>query len=249
MTSVLVVSLVLFVPAVARAIINPRFTPLHLVQEADLIFAGRLQATADAMTWTLTPVTQVKGKSSAVKVNLAECNKDHLEQAQQAFKENREPVMLFADSRDPNKQGRLHVLGQWWSLVRGGNDSWKVLGPAQEMTGTFLGGTDMLLRMTQYIVGDADADVPIALGVKWASFAKAGNVPGEIGGMTAIEQGNRGKPHLFVASSAGDKLFRPKGEELQDVTAAVGLGTRSRRFTWMAGRLPGGPREEHTLGE
>jgi len=87
--------------------------------------------------------------------------------------------------------------------------------------------------MVRYLVDDADADVPVSLGVKWASYVKVGSVPGEIAGMAAVELGKAGKVHLFVASAAGDKLFRPKGEEFEEVTAAAGLDTRSRRFAWL----------------
>ena len=78
----------------------------------------------------------------------------------------------------------------------------------------------MLLRMAQYIIRDPDADVPVTVGVKWGSHVKVGNVPGEIAGMAAVEVGKLGKVHLFVASAAGDKLFRPKGEDFEDATAA-----------------------------
>ncbi|MGA2033843.1 MAG: VCBS repeat-containing protein [Thermoguttaceae bacterium] len=127
----------------------------------------------------------------------------------------------------------MHVMGQWLNLTRGGNDTWKVTGPAPDMSGTFTGGTDMLLHMVQYIVRDADSDVPVTVGVKWGSHVKVGNVPGEIAGIAAVEVGKLGKAHLFVASAAGDKFFRPKGEDFEDATAASGLDTKSRRFTWL----------------
>jgi hypothetical protein len=233
-TTCFAVLLVLLVCGVGHAIINPRFTPIHLIREADLVFAGPLQATADAMLWKLPAATIVKGQpAAAVTVSLASCNKDQLEQLQQTLKDNREPVLLFADSKDTDKRGRMHVAGQWLNLARGDNDQWKVIGPAPEMVGTFAGGSDMLLRMAQYIVRDVDADVPVALGVQWETHVKLGNVPGEIAGMAAVELGAPGKVHLFVASTAGDKHFRPKGEGFEDATAASGLDTKSRCFAWV----------------
>jgi hypothetical protein len=233
-TACLALLLVLLSCGVGQAIINPRFTPVHLTQEADLIFAGPLEATADAMLWKLSAATIVKGKpAAAVRVSLAGCHKDHLEQIQQTLKENRDAVLMFVDSKDPERRGRMHVLGQWLNLKAGENDTWKVIGPAPDMTGTFAGGSDMLLRMVEYIVRDSDADVPVSVGVKWASHVKLGNVPGEIAGMAAVELGQPGKLHLFVASAAGDKLFRPKDEAFEDVTAASGLDSKSRCFTWL----------------
>lgn len=233
-TTCLALPLVLLASGVGHALINPRFTPIHLTQEADLIFAGPLQATADAMLWKLSATTIVKGKPAATgSVSLAGCHKDHLEHIRQTLKNNRDPVLIFVDSKDPEKRARMHVLGEWLNLKASEKETWEVTGLAPDMTGTFAGGTDMLLRMVQYVVRDVDADVPVRLGVQWSSYVKVGNVPGETAGIAAVEVGKIGKVCLFAASAAGDKLFRPNGEAFEDVTAAAGLDSKSRRFAWI----------------
>ena len=116
----------------ADAMINPRFTPIHLMQEADLIFAGPLELTNEAMVWKLSVATTVKGKLSVattvkgkpaatVTVSLASCNKDHLEQIQRTLKDNRDNVLVFVDSKAPEKRGRMHVMGQWLNVTLDGN--------------------------------------------------------------------------------------------------------------------------------
>jgi len=227
--------LVLALAGVSRAIIKPHFTPIHLTQEADLIIAGPLQATADPLAWKLSATTAIKGKSAAtLVVSLIGCDQDHLEQVQQTLKDNRQPAILFCDTNHPNKRARLHVMGQWLALTAGEKDTWKVVGPAPDMVGTFAGGTDMLIRMVQYIVRDSDPEVPVSVGVRWAAHVKVGNLPGEIAGMTAVDSGKGANPLLFVGSSAGDRLFQFKSEDsVADVTAASGLGSKSRHFTWI----------------
>jgi hypothetical protein len=52
--------------------------------------------------------------------------------------------------------------------------------------------------------------------------------------MSSIELKLGGKPHLYVASTNGDKLFQPKDDEdaMTDVTASTKLDTRSGQFAW-----------------
>jgi len=221
--------------SVARAIINPRFTPVQLVSEADQIFAGPLEASTKPLEWKMAAATRIKGKSPPTSVlNLATCEKDHLDEIRQALKDNRGPAVLFFGSQDGQKRAFLHVAGQWVKLQPAETGRWDVLAPAPDMVGTFAGGSDMLIRMAQYLVRDTDAEVPVTVGVRWSGQAKLGNVPGTIAGMTAVEFGKAGQTCLFVGSSDGDRLFRPKGQDaLEDITAAAGLDSKSRRFTWI----------------
>jgi hypothetical protein len=227
--------LLLLVSGVTWAIINPRFTPVHLVNEADVIVAGPLEATDNPMQWKLSAANQLKGKSPASSlVSLANCEKDHVEQIQQTFKDHRGPALLFFGSKDGEKRAYLHVLGQWLKVQPGKKEGWDVLGPSPDMVGTYAGGTDMLVRMSQYILRDSDADVPVTVGVRWAGQAKVGKAPATIAGMAAVDFGKVGKVHLFVGSPDGDQLYQPKGEDgFEDVTAAAGIETKSRRFAWV----------------
>ena len=232
--TVAILALLLLSGSVARAIINPRFTPVQLVSEADQIFAGPLEASSKPLEWKMSAANQIKGKSPPASVlNLANCDKDHLEQIRQTLKDNRGPAVLFFGSKDGQKRAYLHVMGQWMKVQPAEAGRWDVLGPAPDMIGTFAGGSDMLIRMAQYLVRDTDAEVPVTVGVRWSGQARLGNVPGTIAGMTAVDFGKVGRTHLFVGSSDGDRLFRPKGQDVEDATAAAGLDTRSQRFTWV----------------
>ena len=58
-----------------------------------------------------------------------------------------------------------------------------------ENSALFAGGTDMLIRMSQYLVRDVDADVPVSAGVVWQDRQKAvkvGKVGGEAGGLATV---------------------------------------------------------------
>jgi len=222
--------------AIGLGIINPRFTPRHLVEQADLVLAGPAEATANPLEWRLAAATLIKGKAATRHVlSLAECSKDHVGDIQQALKANaKDPAILFASTLNEAKRAYLHVAGLWLDLKATGDARWSVTGYASEMSGTYAGGTDMLIRMARHLAEDPDADVPVTAGVRWMAHAKAGNVPGDIAGLAAIEFPALGKACLFVGSSAGDRLFRAKGDDaIEDITAAAKLDTKSRRFAWL----------------
>jgi hypothetical protein len=228
--------LVLVLGAASWALINPRFTPRHLVEQADIIFTARPEATASPLEWRLASATPLKGKTPAEHIlNLAGCPKDHAQDIAQALKSNgKEPLMLCAGNVNEEKQAFLHVAGTWLNLKAGGEGRWDVLGYAPQMGGVFAGGTDMLIRMSQYLIQHSDADVPVSARVRWTGHAKVGTVAGRVAGLAAVDLGDPGKVHLFVASSEGDRLYRPKADDaFDDATAAAKLDTRSRRFTWV----------------
>ena len=229
-------ALVLLTAGAGWGLINPRFTPRHLVDRADVIFAGAIQSTADPLEWQMAAATILKGKPVAVHVlRLGGASKDHLEDIQAALKgSGREPGLLFFHSTGEEKRAFLHVADEWLDLKAAGEGSWDVHDFSAEMDSVYAGGTDMLIRMSQVLVQDPDADVPTSAAVRWQGEAKVKGIPGEVAGLAAVERGKDRKVHLFVASSAGDRLYRAKGEEaLEDVTAASRLDTRSRAFAWV----------------
>ena len=216
------------------AIINPRFTPVHLVAESDMIVAGSLEATNDPQQWKLSAPVAIKGKPPAsIVLSLSGCEKDHLDQITHTFKGNRGPVVLFAGEKDGRRQARLHIMGEWLN-VQDAKGRWQVLDSAPDMDGTFSGGSDMLIRMARYIVRDAEADVPVTAGVKWTAHVTVGKAPGEVAGLAAVDFTKVGQTHLFAGVAAGDRFFRASKEgTFDDVTAAANLHTRSRRFAWV----------------
>ena len=218
-------------------LINPNFTPRHLVEQADVVFAGPMAATAKPLEWKLAGVRRIKGKAPGTcAIGLAGCDKDHADQVRRAFRANgASPVILFSSSRP--KAAYLHVGGVWLAVKAGAGGRWDVTGLAPRMSATYAGGTDMLIRMSRHLLADARANVPVSAGVRWMEHAKVGTVRGDVTGMAAVDVGKMPNVHLFVASTGGDRLFRPKEQDgettFQDVTKALRLDTASRRFVWM----------------
>ena len=122
------VAVVLALGNVSWGIINPRFTPVHLTEEANLIVVGPVQATEDSLQWKLMVTANIKGKRSADDgLSLTACKKDDLQEIQQTLgKSGQQPVILFADTEDEEKRGYLHVLGAWLNVRADGQDGWQV---------------------------------------------------------------------------------------------------------------------------
>ncbi len=221
------------------AIINPNFTPKDLVAQSDLVLSVRLKPGRTPLEWALLADKVIKGTSPGEQVaSLAACSKDHLEEITQALKASAEegrPAVLFAGAADGEKRAFLHVGGQWLGVRPTADRRWEITGPTPQMSGTFAGGSDSLIRMAEYLAREPDAFVPVSAGIRWLSNVKVGQTEGEASGLDAVEIGEPRRTHLFVASSAGDRLYAPKKDEeaFDDVTARAGLDSRSRAFLWM----------------
>ncbi len=144
-------------------------------------------------------------------------------------------AVLFTSQEDKKAVGYLHVEGAWLSLAGGGEGKWQATGLADKMSGVFAGGTDMLIRMSRYLLADGKATVPVAAGTAWMKDAcKVAKLEGAVGGMAAVERMGDKQPYLFVACDKGDRIFRakPNDEAFEDVTPRGKLDTRSRQFAW-----------------
>ena len=248
----------------ALAIINTRFTPLHLVRQSETILAGTIQPAARPGEWRLADVEAIKGKAEREPVFGLAIGDDgtRVDVQKLLSREGKMPALFFDATEDGEKKAHLHVDGMWLALEARQPGRWDIQGFAQTMDGTYAGGTDMLARMARYIHANPDASVPTSTGTHWSDRSRVAALdgpggataglpsrvppPGTVGqadrgtesdvcGMAAVELKGDKTACLFVASTKGDRLFRPKdGEDaMQDVTAEAKVDTRSRRFAWI----------------
>lgn len=227
------------------AFIDAKFTPVDLVAQSDAILVGKLTKTSGPNTWLMKDVRALKSPApSARLLNLSLCRKDEIPAVSAALpKKGSVPFALFSGTFDAEKKAYLHVDGTWLEARHGDWARWNVVGVNVRMLGTYAGGTDTLTRMTGYVLHDKDATVPVTVGTGWGEERDVARAPGPIRGMSAVTLKRGGRTHLFVASEAGDRLFRSGGERatFADVTDTLGLDTRSRRFAWIDLDLDGRP--------
>lgn len=223
-------------------VINPNFTPVDLVHDADTIVSGTIEKSASADEWKLTGAKVWKGAAAAeVVFHLKNVKADEQEEVKKVFAgADHFECILFAGTFKNEQKAFLCIAGSWLSIEAGEKGRWSVTGFNSHMDATYAGGSDMLVRMTQNLLAHPDSSlsiVPVSAGVSWLEHCKVGHVPGRISGMAAVEfNGDKTNPPcIFVGSSEGDKLFKPvKGqEEFTDVAAAAKLDSKSQQFVWL----------------
>lgn len=123
------------------AIIDPDFTPKHLVEQSGAIVVGTFDVEA-GKELKLTRTGLLKGEAGNELIfSLADCDKDHVADIEQGLKKNaKAPVIFFASTMQDEKRAYLHVSGTWLNVKENGKDKWKVLGYAPNLGGTYAGG-------------------------------------------------------------------------------------------------------------
>ena len=237
--AVLAAAITLIAVGTARALINPKFTPIHLVEQSDLILVLKLGA-PDAKQQVAVEVRKcLKGKAPAGKMTIdlsKSAQKDRAKAIGEAIARlGDEPAMLFV-GKDEEKEDAafLHLAGQWVRLAPVEGGVWDMLSVDVGMEGTWAGGTDMLIRAVDYILADASPDVPVAVGFSWGDRKTIGKIEGRACGAQAVDLAGKGEFSLFIAAEQGDRVFRydPKAKDFKDITAALKLASKSRLSAW-----------------
>jgi len=220
----------------ARALINPRFTPVHLVRDSGRILAATPVRGPGPGEWRLTRATGLKGPAGEEGVlDLSACRKDQANAVRKVFEANGgAAVLLFCEGGKKSTKAYVSVAGTWLAATRQGPRRWAVTSLVAGMSGTYAGGTDMLVRMVRYVLASPNADVPVSVGASWTRHpCRIGHVKGAVTGMAAFQPAGVKGTYLFVASGSGDRLYRSRDDEaFDDVTVESGLEGRSARFVW-----------------
>ena len=231
----------------AIAMINPQFTPVHLVAQSDGILQLRAKpgSAAGQIVFSVERVWKGREDAREIAVNLTTLAPDRANAISGVMKDPAGALALMFVASWPDKPGDaptadetetraayIQMNGMWLVLKQDKAKTWRVEKESTELLGTWNGGSDMLLRAIQYILEDPDADVPSETSVKWGTVHNLGEIGGKITGMTAVDMQGSGVPLLFVASDAGDRIYSLVGDKPTNLTAKVKLTSRSRRFAW-----------------
>lgn len=233
----------LLAAATGFGLINPNFTPRHLVDQSDVVLAGTVSDSGDGKQWALAKTASLKGQvEGGQTLSLGPCDPDQVEQIRGMLKtEGGAGAILFVGAAVPNEEPKayLHVAGTWLAAKAGtAKNAWDVTGFASNMSEVYVGGTDQLLRMCRYLLKSPNADVPSTAGVRWAqSHIPVGKIEGPSSGLAAVELGAEHRVCVFAGAPGGDRLFQPTTANyltsFRDVTADAGLDTKSRAFAWI----------------
>jgi hypothetical protein len=233
--------------ATVSALINPRFTPVHLVRQSALIVSVDLKpgASKDQYTATIRQVLKGRTELKALRLDLSKAintqNADALRRLAAPAKTGLFFVGDFGEDKDSQSggparnRGLLHLSGQWAEFDGGQEGEWTFNQIDPKNQGIWAGGTDMLQRAVDYILQDDDPDVPVADGVAWSTDQRRiATLSGHIRAVRPIDLAGDGKWLLFAACDQGDRLLAcdRKSREFADLTSARRLQSKSRAFAW-----------------
>jgi hypothetical protein len=228
-------------PGLAWGLINPKFTPKHLVEQAAAFLVLKVES-IDAQGVVRTEVLRaVKGsvpKRAPILDLATSAFEDQAQMLRSLLKQVGGSPVVFI----PAKQGKagLHVtapgeLGRWFVFERGKDDVWELDKLDTDMQGVWAGGSDMLIRLAEQIAKHPETQVPVNAGCKWAEGnQRIGRVRGKVHGAAAVELTPAAPLALYVAAEAGDRLFRydPQEKKFCDITEKVKLEAKSRAWAW-----------------
>ena len=164
----------------AYALINPHFTPIHLVKQAALIVSVDLKQGQSKDQYAATVREVLKGKTElkTLRLDLSKAiNTQNADALRDLATAEAGAVLCgrFLGERDgqggePAKSsGLLHVSGQWAEFDGGQDGVWAFSQIDGKSQGIWAGGTDMLRRAVDYILQDDDPEVPVADGAPGAA--------------------------------------------------------------------------------
>jgi hypothetical protein len=228
-------------------LINPHFTPVHLVKQAGLILWVDLKQGASKDQYLAAIREVLKGKTDlkTLRLDLSTANNTQNADALRELATGGKPALFFVGEFVAEKdagaaaaagpQGLLHLAGQWAEFDGGQDGGWAFRQIDSKSQAVWAGGTDMLRRAVDYILEDDDPEVPVADGAAWSGDQKKiATLAGKIRAVRPVDLAGDGKLVLFVARDQGDHLLvcDPKRRNFSDVTAARRLQSKSQAFAW-----------------
>ena len=239
----------------AWALINPDFTLKDLTEQADVVLLIEFKTVDDEGTAVAAVKEVLKGEFDKRKVTiemLAMPEAFHAQgkEAMKIIEAGQKQAVLFIgffeaegiddSGGDDQAKGFLHLSGQWnaqhqWYVLERYEDVWDVTRHSSYLLGTFAGSTDMTQRAVKAFRANEDLDMPVTCGVEWDREISVGRLQGQFRDARAIDlagTNETGKADLFLASDSGDRIFRFNDDVFEDVTADLGLSTKSKASAW-----------------
>ena len=219
----------------AHALINPHFTPIHLVKQWTLIALVKLSAPDAKGLLTARVLKSLKGKAPADKVTIALLPDWIKPLANDAAAAGDGPGLLFAcKGEDQQETALLHLAGHWLRLEAKGAADFAMKADDVEMRGTWAGGSDMLAKAVEYIMSAADPVVPVAVGCTWSSASCWARSTARSTRPRPCDLAGKGPIALFIAADKGDRVYRYDAakKDFADITAKLGLVSRSKLAAW-----------------
>ncbi|MDD4888833.1 MAG: VCBS repeat-containing protein [Phycisphaerae bacterium] len=228
-------------------LINPNFTPLHIVKQSDSILNVEVRPGEKPLTLACRVTKVLKGKEAEWKqpiaIDLSAAPRRAMGEAIAGIAKEHTGgtgLLFVGEYVEEMTEGSarrmapafLHFDARWISLYPNKAGGFDLSDVDTAMEGTFSGATDQWKRCVKYVLADAKPSWPVTCRAMWASQSQLGNVRGKVASAVAIWFGGSKHEILFIACDSGDRLFEWNGKERADVTARRKLVSKSQFATW-----------------
>lgn len=246
--AVVVAGAVFLAASAGLALINPNFTPVHLVNQAELVLVMKVGPVGAGGEVPLQVVEAMKGKAPAraPALDFSKSPKPQVEALQRMVgKSERLGIFFIGKFREEAPDGGgtepaeggvglLHVQGKWFRFLAGAGGAWLLDVMDDHMEGTWAGGTDMLQRAVRYILTDPAATVPVKAMARWAEPKRVAKIDAKVGGAMPVDIAGDGQTALHILCESGDRIFRwdKAKKALADATASLKLAAKSKAAAW-----------------
>ena len=144
--------------AVGWALINPNFTPVHLVRQSEQIVEVELAAARPgAFTYHVTRA--LKGDAPKMTGILDP----------QQFLSPGRALLFIGPATGGAAVGLLQAGTKWYRLTRAVEGPWRAEARQDQLQATWAGGTEMLARCVEYILTTPNPSVPAATTERWSA--------------------------------------------------------------------------------
>lgn len=230
-----------------QALINPNFTPVHLVNQATTIWEVQIEFSEDESALEARTTAALKGEAPAETFTFHFGNNDHFKfDIQEAFAAGKHTAVLLTgdfsgasmggDDGDADPWAMIKIGARWFMLASADNGALFLRDDPIDLSTVWAGDPANLRQVTEYILADPRAEVPVNSGGRWAPERMLTEIEGTVSGLEAITLGRN--PLLMVYRHEGDMIFSPS-EDFKDITGSIGLQSHSAHAAW--GRFTDGP--------
>lgn len=231
-----------------QALINPNFTPVDLIRQTTAVWEARVVADEDDLILNVTTTDVLRGESLAAEFTLDYKDAPHLEIDLRAAldPEGRGPAFfLTGDFSGASMGGDVEVtpkammkLGiRWYMIADAGENRLVIREDPIDLSTVWAGDVRNLRQVTEYVIRDPRATVPVASGARWESETKVADIGSPVSRMETVLLAEN--PLVFLYSIEGDEVYAWRDGELRSLDGALGINSASAHAVW--GRFAPGP--------
>ena len=215
-----------------HALINPSFTPVHLVEQSTEIWRGGVHLDEGGDAFRVEWTENLKGTATkqAVRVEMSDAPQ-FAKMVMEELDEGKGSALFFQGDFEGGEQDTwaMMKLGAQWYKIAGSDGAGRLEEDPIDLSMVWAGDDKNLQQAVRYILAVPDADVPVRSDGRWAEETKLTTLEGTVTGMEMVTLS--GKRWFVVYREEGDVLL-DSAKEFQDVTGELGLTSASTHAVW-----------------